>query len=55
MRLEPINYLLGDPSVQSSQQVRVNHTSSEVETFGAETANCSVDLVSQGWYTLVSG
>ncbi|KAJ4293307.1 hypothetical protein N0V90_008589 [Kalmusia sp. IMI 367209] len=47
IRLEPINYLLNDPSIQTSQQVRVNHTSGEATTFGAEAANCSVDLVSE--------
>lgn len=46
MRLEPINYLLNEPSVQVSQQVRVNHTSGEMMTFGAQSANCSVNLVS---------
>jgi primary-amine oxidase len=46
MRLEPLNYLLNDPSIQTSQQIRVNHTSGEVETFGTPSANCSVDLVS---------
>ncbi|OAG04417.1 membrane copper amine oxidase [Paraphaeosphaeria sporulosa] len=44
MRLEPLNYLLNDPSIQTSQQVRVNHTSGEVETFDAQTANCSVNF-----------
>ncbi|KAF9737075.1 Primary amine oxidase, lung isozyme [Paraphaeosphaeria minitans] len=46
MRLEPLNYLLNDPSIQTSQQVRVNHTSGEVETFDAQMANCSVNFVS---------
>ncbi|KAL1593838.1 hypothetical protein SLS60_010571 [Paraconiothyrium brasiliense] len=48
MRLEPINYLFNDPSVQTSQQAKVNHTSGEVETFGTQTANCSVNMVSRG-------
>ncbi|KAL5466384.1 hypothetical protein PMIN07_003676 [Paraphaeosphaeria minitans] len=46
MRLEPLNYLLNDPSIQTSQQVRVNHTSGEVETFDAQMANCSVNFSS---------
>jgi primary-amine oxidase len=52
MRLEPINYLLNDPSIQTSQQIRVNHTSEEVVTFGAQPANCSVDFVSWTWLPL---
>lgn len=46
MRLEPLNYLLDDPTVQTSQAVKINQTSEEVVTFGAQEANCSVDLVS---------
>ena len=44
IRLEPLNYLPGDPSVASTQQVRVVHESGEVKTFGAAPGNCSVDL-----------
>ncbi|KAF1967283.1 amine oxidase catalytic domain-containing protein [Bimuria novae-zelandiae CBS 107.79] len=44
IRLEPINYLLNDPSVQSSQQIRINRTSGTIERFDAQSANCSVDL-----------
>jgi len=47
IRIEPFNYLLSDPSVATSQQVRVNRTSGEVEKFDAKTANCSIDLVSR--------
>ncbi|KAF2871343.1 copper amine oxidase [Massariosphaeria phaeospora] len=44
MRLEPLNYLYGDPSVQTSQQVKIDMETGETETFGAVAANCSVEL-----------
>ncbi|KAF2742211.1 amine oxidase catalytic domain-containing protein [Sporormia fimetaria CBS 119925] len=44
IRIEPFNYLEGDPSVATLQQVRLTHESGEVKTFGAREANCSVDL-----------
>jgi primary-amine oxidase len=46
IRFEPFNYLLGDPSIAVSQQIRVNRTSGEVMRFDAKAANCSIDLVS---------
>ncbi|KAF2685041.1 amine oxidase catalytic domain-containing protein [Lentithecium fluviatile CBS 122367] len=48
IRIEPFNYLLGDPSIAISQQIRVNRTSGEVERFDAQAANCSVDLSTLG-------
>jgi primary-amine oxidase len=40
MRLEPLNYLDGDPSVASNQQVRIDYNDdgsiSYVEEFGKE-------------------
>lgn len=40
MRLEPLNYLAGDPSVQSSQQIRLDYDDAgeveHVETFGRD-------------------
>lgn len=54
MKLEPFNYLEGDPSIASTQQIKLvydeNGAVKEVKTFGAETANCSVDLVSELLY-----
>jgi primary-amine oxidase len=50
MRLEPFNYLLNDPSVQSNQQIRMNYTSGEVMRFESTPAQCSVDLVSQSCF-----
>lgn len=47
VRLEPLNYLNSDPSIASYQQIWVNATSGEAKRFGAELANCSVDLVSE--------
>lgn len=46
IRLEPLNYLDGDPSMATSQQVRVFRDTGEVLGFGAKESNCSVDLVS---------
>jgi primary-amine oxidase len=48
IRLEPLNYLDGDPSVATAQQVRVFHDSGEVMRFGAKGANCSVSLSELG-------
>jgi primary-amine oxidase len=45
IRLEPLNYLDGDPSMATSQQVRVYFDKSEVRRFGAKNSNCSVNLV----------
>ena len=43
MRLEPLNYLEGDPSVQSNQQVRIDYDEqgqvNYVEEFGKVVAN----------------
>ena len=43
MRLEPLNYLEGDPSVQSNQQVRIDYDEQGqvkyVEEFGKVVAN----------------
>lgn len=47
IRLEPLNYLFSDPSIASSQQVKINLADGSVERFDAQTANCSVDLVSE--------
>ncbi|KAF2179308.1 amine oxidase catalytic domain-containing protein [Zopfia rhizophila CBS 207.26] len=48
MTIEPMNYLDGDPSRATTQQVRIdygdNDTIKNVETFGARHANCSIDL-----------
>jgi primary-amine oxidase len=44
IRLEPLNYLPGDASVATAQQVRVVHETGEVKTFGASGATCSVDM-----------
>jgi primary-amine oxidase len=46
MRFEPLNYLEGDPSVQSSQQVRVDYaedriTATYVEEFGKMKGMCA--------------
>jgi primary-amine oxidase len=43
MRLEPFNYLVGDPSVASNQQVRIEYDAegnvTNVEEFGKMVAN----------------
>lgn len=44
IRLEPFNYLLNDPSVATSQQVKIDKETGAVERYGAQGANCSVDL-----------
>ncbi|KAF2192177.1 amine oxidase catalytic domain-containing protein [Zopfia rhizophila CBS 207.26] len=49
IRMEPLNYLESDASRATKQQIRINTgngngTGTVVERFGAETANCSVDL-----------
>ncbi|PVH92003.1 amine oxidase catalytic domain-containing protein [Periconia macrospinosa] len=44
VRIEPMNYLDGDASAATYQQVRVNSTTGEVERFEAQAANRSVDL-----------
>jgi len=54
IRLEPINYLEHDSSVQINQQVKVNHTSGEIERFGSQNGNCSVDMVSVWCWPLSS-
>lgn len=44
MRFEPLNYLEGDPSVQSNQQVRINYDengmTANVEEFGKMKGMC---------------
>ena len=47
MLIEPLNYLLGDPSQASSQQVLIKTTDGkpEVTTYGAKNATCPIDLV----------
>jgi primary-amine oxidase len=43
MRLEPLNYLVGDPSVSSNQQIRIEYDESgaitSVDEFGKMAAN----------------
>lgn len=47
MTIEPFNYLLGDPSQATSQQVLIKTTDGkpEIVTYGAKKATCPVDLV----------
>lgn len=46
MIIEPQNYLEGDPSRATTQQIRVVYgDSTTVKTFGAEPATCLVDPV----------
>jgi primary-amine oxidase len=46
IHIEPLNYLEdGDPSVATAQAIKVLYSNGTVETFGAESAQCSVDLV----------
>jgi hypothetical protein len=47
MIIEPLNYLLGDPSQASTQQVLIKTTDGkpEITTYGAKNATCPVDLV----------
>jgi len=47
MLIEPLNYLLGDPSQASSQQVLIKTTDGkpEITTYGAKKATCPIDLV----------
>lgn len=46
--LEPLNYFESNPSRATKQQIKINGEldSAKIETFGADSANCSVDLVS---------
>ncbi|EWG42608.1 hypothetical protein FVEG_04368 [Fusarium verticillioides 7600] len=46
MLIEPMNYLLGDPSQASSQQVLIKTTDGkpEITRYGAKEATCPVDL-----------
>ncbi|KAH7177223.1 copper amine oxidase [Fusarium sp. MPI-SDFR-AT-0072] len=46
MLIEPLNYLLGDPSQASSQQVLIKTTDGkpEITRYGAKEATCPVDL-----------
>ncbi|KAH7180088.1 copper amine oxidase [Fusarium flagelliforme] len=46
MLIEPLNYLLGDPSQASSQQVLIKTTDGkpEITTYGAKNATCPIDL-----------
>lgn len=49
MVFTPHNYLLGDPSQQSSQRIRINYDdekATDVEKFGQQLPSGSVDLVS---------
>jgi primary-amine oxidase len=45
MRFEPLNYLAGDPSVASSQQIRIDYNDDGsiafVEEFGKMNGTCS--------------
>ena len=46
--IEPFNYLSGDPSRATTQQIRLNNpvgTNLSVTTFGAVPASCAVDMV----------
>lgn len=45
--IEPFNYLPGDPSRATTQQVRINTggNNTSVTGFGAKPATCSVDSV----------
>lgn len=47
MLIEPLNYLLGDPSQASSQHVLIKTTDGkpEITRYGAKEATCPVDLV----------
>jgi hypothetical protein len=47
MLIEPLNYLLGDPSQASSQQVLIKTTDGkpEITTYGAKNATCPIDMV----------
>ncbi|KAH7394285.1 putative copper amine oxidase [Pyrenochaeta sp. MPI-SDFR-AT-0127] len=46
MIIEPQNYLEGDPSRATTQQIRVSYgDSTTVKTFGADPATCPVDMV----------
>ncbi|EWZ48852.1 hypothetical protein BFJ70_g7807 [Fusarium oxysporum] len=46
MLIEPLNYLLGDPSQASSQQVLIKTTDGkpEITRYGAKEATCPIDL-----------
>ncbi|KAJ4002737.1 hypothetical protein NW766_012667 [Fusarium irregulare] len=46
MLIEPLNYLLGDPSQASSQQVLIKTTDGkpEITTYGAKNTTCPIDL-----------
>ncbi|KAH7256107.1 copper amine oxidase [Fusarium tricinctum] len=46
MIIEPLNYLLGDPSQASSQQVLIKTTDGKpkITTYGAKNATCPIDL-----------
>jgi primary-amine oxidase len=48
MTIEPFNYLVGDPSQASSQQVLIKTKKdgkAEIVTYGAKNATCPIDLV----------
>jgi primary-amine oxidase len=47
MIIEPLNYLLGDPSQASTQQVLIKTTDGKpvITTYGAKNATCPVDMV----------
>ncbi|WRT68622.1 uncharacterized protein IL334_005600 [Kwoniella shivajii] len=52
MIITPHNYLLSDPSRQSSQQIRIDYDDdavSDVYTFGSEAASGQVDLAQVSW------
>ena len=48
--IQPLNYLPGDPSSASTQQIRINTDINgnkiSVTRFGAVASNCSIDMVS---------
>lgn len=48
MLIEPFNYLMGDPSQASSQQVLIKTKKDgkpEIVTYGAKNATCAIDMV----------
>jgi primary-amine oxidase len=55
MTIEPFNYLLGDPSQASTQQVLIKTAdgNAEITRYGAQEATCPVDLVRRLFTDLV--
>lgn len=53
MQIMPLNYLLGDPSRETTSQVRINYHDgvvSEVATFGAKSEDCSLGVAAPDLY-----